>query len=63
MSKKSFSLQILNLHTDFRPREESVRAPAISSRKEGDVGSSPSLAKIPFSDEIFLNNSKVHLKK
>ena len=38
---------------------EWFRAPAISSRKEGDVGSSPSPTKIPFSDEIFLNNSRV----
>ena len=38
---------------------EWFRAQAISSREEGDVGSSPSLAKIPFSDEIFLNNSRV----
>ena len=29
------------------------RAPAISSREKGDVGSSPSPAKIPFSDENF----------
>ena len=35
-------------------------APANSSREEGDVGSSPSPAKIPFSDEFFLNNSRVH---
>ena len=35
------------------------RAPANSSREEGDVGSSPSPAKITFSDEIFLNNSRV----
>ena len=40
---------------------ELSRAPAISSRKQGDVGTSPSLAKIPFSDEIFLNNSRVCL--
>ena len=38
---------------------EWFRAPAISSREEGDVGSSPSPAKITFSDEIFLNNSRV----
>ena len=38
---------------------EWFRAPVISSREEGDVGSSPSPAKIPFSDEIFLNNSRV----
>ena len=36
------------------------RAPAIFSGEQGDVGLSPSLAKIPFSDEIFLNNSRVH---
>ena len=35
------------------------RAPANSSREEGDVGLSPSPAKITFSDEIFLNNSRV----
>ena len=35
------------------------RAPANSFREEGDVGSSPSPAKITFSDEIFLNNSRV----
>ena len=35
------------------------RAPAISSREQGDVGSSPSPVKIPFSDEIFLINSRV----
>ena len=34
-------------------------APAISSCEEGDVGSSPSPDKISFSDEIFLNNSRV----
>ena len=38
---------------------EWFRAPAISSREEGDVGLSPSPAKIPFSDEILLNNSRV----
>ena len=38
---------------------EWFRAPAISSREEGDVGSSPSPAKIPFSDENFLDNSRV----
>ena len=32
---------------------------AISSCEQGDVGLRPSLAKIPFSDEIFLNNSRV----
>ena len=36
------------------------RAPANSSREEGGVGSSPSPAKITFSDEIFFNNSRVH---
>ena len=36
-------------------------APAISSCEEGDVGSSPSPDKISFSDEIFLNNSRVGL--
>ena len=36
------------------------RAPAYSSRVEGDVGLSPSPAKITFSDEIFLNNSRVY---
>ena len=35
------------------------RAPANSSREEGYVGLSPSPAKITFSDEIFLNNSRV----
>ena len=40
---------------------EGSRAPANSSREEGDVGSSPSPAKIAFSDEIFLNNSRVGL--
>ena len=35
------------------------RAPAISFRKQGDVGLSLSPAKIPFSNEIFLNNSRV----
>ena len=35
------------------------RAPANSSREEGDVGSSPSPTKITFSNEIFLNNSRV----
>ena len=38
---------------------EWFRAPAISSREEGDVGLSPGPAKIPFSDEFFLNNSRV----
>ena len=38
---------------------EWFRAPAISSREVGDVGSSPSPAKIPFSYEFFLNNSRV----
>ena len=38
---------------------EWFRASAITSCEEGDVGSSPSPAKIPFSDEIFLNNSRV----
>ena len=33
---------------------EWFRAPAISSREEGDVSSSPNPAKITFSDEIFL---------
>ena len=42
---------------------EWFRAPAISSREEGDVGSSPSPAKIPFSDEFFLNNSRVCWKE
>ena len=36
------------------------RAPANSSREEGDMGSRPSPAKISFSDEFFLNNSRVH---
>ena len=36
------------------------RAPAIASRKQGDVGLSPCPAKIPFSDENFLNNSIVY---
>ena len=36
------------------------RALAISSREQGDVGSSPSSIKILFSDENFLNNSRVH---
>ena len=36
------------------------RAPANSSREEVDVGSSPSPAKITFSDEIFLDNSRVY---
>ena len=35
------------------------RAPAISSREQDDVGLSPSPTKIPFSDENFLNNSRV----
>ena len=35
------------------------RALAISSREQGDVGSSLSPANIPFSDENFLNNSSV----
>ena len=35
------------------------RAPTISSRKQGDVCSSPNPAKIPFSDENFLDNSRV----
>ena len=35
------------------------RAPTNSSHEEGDVGSSRSPAKISFSDEIFLNNSRV----
>ena len=35
------------------------RAPAISSREQGDVGSSPSSIKILFSDEISLDNSRV----
>ena len=35
------------------------RAPANSSREEGYVGSSPSPAKITFSDEIFFNNSRL----
>ena len=35
------------------------RAPAISSREQGDVGLSPSSIKILFSDENFLNNSRV----
>ena len=34
---------------------EWFKALAISSRKEGDVGSSPSPAKIHFSDENFLS--------
>ena len=38
---------------------EWYRAPAISSREQGDVGSSPSSIKILFSDENFLNNSRV----
>ena len=38
------------------------RAPAISSREQGDVGLSPCSAKIPFSDENFLNNSRDHIK-
>ena len=42
---------------------EWFRAPAISSREVGDVGSSPSPAKIPFSDEFFLNNSRVDRQK
>ena len=40
---------------------EWYRAPAISSREEGDVGLSPSLAKIPFSDKKFLNNRREKL--
>ena len=36
------------------------RAAAISSREQEDVGSSPSSIKILFSDENFLNNSRVH---
>ena len=40
---------------------EWFRAPEISSREEGEVGSSLSRAKIPFSDEIFLNNSRVEI--
>ena len=35
---------------------EWFRATAITSREEGDVGPS----KIPFPDEIFLNNSRVY---
>ena len=35
------------------------RAPANFSREEGDVGLSPSPAKITLSDEFFLNNSRV----
>ena len=35
------------------------KAPANSSREEGDVGLSSSPAKLSFSDEIFLNNSRV----
>ena len=35
------------------------RAPTNSSREEGDVGLSPSPAKITLSDEFFLNNSRV----
>ena len=42
---------------------EWFRAPAISSREEGDVGLSPSPAKITFSDEIFFNNSRVSCSK
>ena len=38
------------------------RAPAISTREQGDVGSSPSPIKIPFSDEKFLNNSRVGVR-
>ena len=40
-------------------KAEWSRAPAISSREQGDVSSSLCPAKIPFSDEIFLNNSRV----
>ena len=35
------------------------KALVISSREQGDVGLSPYPAKIPFSDENFLNNSRV----
>ena len=35
------------------------RAPVVSSREQGDVGLSPSSIKILFSDENFLNNSRV----
>ena len=35
------------------------RALAISSCEQGDVGLSPSSIKILFSDENFLNNSRV----
>ena len=35
------------------------RAPAISSREQNDVVLSHSPTKIPFSDENFLNNSRV----
>ena len=38
---------------------EWFRAPAITSCEEGDVG----LSKIPFPDEIFLNNSIVYLNR
>ena len=38
---------------------EWFRAPAITSREEGDVGPS----KISFPDEIFLNNSRVYLNR
>ena len=39
------------------------RAPAIYSHEQGDVGSSPSPAKIIFSDENFLNNSRVGISE
>ena len=38
------------------------KAPAISSREQGEVGSSPCPAKIPFSDEKILNNSRVEVR-